>query len=139
MALVSGQHGVLLRERGSASSRDSKTVRVLHFDVPPSTEAIALTLDYGPRVSTAREQNAALLEAAFELHTRRRRQTMSADDLARHREALGVDRRAASLDNLINVVLIDPKGRWRGRWDRNPSSAGGALILSREHASRGFL
>src|SRR5206468_1728938 len=44
-----------------------------------------------------------------------------------------------SINNLMNAVLVDPAGRWRGRWDRNPASEEAALLLGRERASKGFL
>jgi hypothetical protein len=129
----------LLRQSGRAAASDTKTVKIHRFEVPAGVEALTLGFDYGPRVSTNRAENLPLLEAAFELHTRRRREVLPPEEIARHREALKVDARAGSLDNLMNVVLIDAEGRWRGRWDRNPSSDAGALTLSKEYASKGFL
>lgn len=131
--------GNLLRERGAVGTADNKTVKIHRFEVGPDVEALTLAFDYGPRVATDRAKNLPLVEAAFELHTRRRRAVLAPDAIAKHRAALNVDARAEGLANLMNVVLIDQQGRWRGRWDRNPSSDAGALVLARDHASRGFL
>ncbi|MEZ4256679.1 MAG: CehA/McbA family metallohydrolase [Polyangiales bacterium] len=129
----------LLHQRGDTRATDSKTVKALSFDVPQGVEALTLRFDYQPRTTSDEAKNKALLQAAFEIHTERRKSLLSSDELAKHREALGVERRAKCLDNLMNVVLVDPNGQWRGRWDRNPSSNDGALVLAEAHASRGFL
>jgi hypothetical protein len=129
---------VLLRTSGRAAAADSKSVAVVPFDVPAGTRALTLRFDFAPRTSEDPAVNGPLLEAAFELHTRRRRASAPPEEVARWREALAVDARAKLLHNLMNVVLIDPSRRWRGRWDRNPAGTG-SLILSRDHASRGFL
>src|SRR5690606_20459234 len=63
------------------------------------------------------------------------------DEYAERRRMFDIDGRAKGLNNLLNVVLIDPEGRWRGRWDRNPNpgQGEGTLLLGQEGASRGFL
>lgn len=131
--------GVLSEQRGRTPASDTKTVRPVRFRVPAGVDVLALRFDYGPRVSTSEAENAKQLEAAFELHTARRRTFFTDEQLAEHRRALNVDGRAKNLANLLNVTLIDPRGKWRGRWDRNPSSDDGSLVLAESHASRGFL
>lgn len=129
----------LLRQDGRAPAATSKTVTAHRFEVPPGTEALVLTFDYGPRESRDRAANQPLVEAAFDRHVARRRAALGPDGVARHREALKVDDRADVLQNLMNVVLVDPRGRWRGRWDRLPAAASGELILAERCASRGFI
>ena len=129
----------LLHERGRAPATTSKTVTTHRFEVPAGTEALVLTFDYGPRESRDRAANQPMVEAAFDRHVARRRAALGSDGVARHREALKVDERAEVLQNLMNVVLVDPAGRWRGRWDRLPAAASGELILAERCASRGFI
>jgi len=129
----------LLKHEGRAAATSSKSVTAYHFEVPPGTEALVLSFDYGPRESRDRSANLPLIEAAFDRHVARRRPELGPDGVARHREALKVDERADSLQNLMNVVLVDPAGRWRGRWDRLPAAASGELLLAERCASRGFV
>jgi hypothetical protein len=129
----------LLRRRERAPATASKTVTAFRFEVPAGTEALTLAFDYSPRESRDAAVNRPLVEAAFERHVRRRRDALGPAGVAEHRERLNVDRMATVLNNLMNVVLIDPRGRWRGRWDRNPSSVSGELVLARACASRGFV
>lgn len=129
----------LLREPGRAARTDSKTVRSIAFDVPEGTAALALAFDYGPRTSEDPADNAGPVEAAYQKHAARFREIKGEAFAARVREALNVDGRAKLLHNLMNVVLVDPTGRWRGRWDRNPSSDSGDLFVGEHHASRGFV
>ncbi len=129
----------LLRQQGRAPATTSKTVTAHRFEVPAGTEALVLTFDYGPRESRDRAANQPLVEAAFDRHIARRRPALGPDGVARHRDALKVDERAEVLQNLMNVVLVDPAGRWRGRWDRLPAAASGELILAERCASRGFV
>ena len=129
----------LLRKAGRAPATTSKTVTAHHFEVPPGTAALVLTFDYSPRESRDQAGNLPLVEAAFDRHVARRRVALGAGGVARHREALKVDQRAAVLQNLMNVVLVDPAGRWRGRWDRLPAAQSGELILAERCASRGFI
>src|SRR5437016_560155 len=82
--IAGGMTTTLLSARGKAGPHDSKTVRVLAFDVAAGADAIGLAFDFGPRVSTNAAANAALLDAAFELHTRRRRAVLPAEEIARH-------------------------------------------------------
>lgn len=129
----------LLRAAGRAPATSSKTVTAHRFEVPAGTEALVLTFDYRPRESRDRATNLPLVEAAFDRHVARRRAALGADGVARHRSALQVDQRAEILQNLMNVVLVDPAGRWRGRWDRLPAAQSGELILAERCASRGFV
>jgi hypothetical protein len=129
----------LLRRSERAPASASKTVTAFRFEVPVGTEALTLNFDYGPRESRDREANLALIEAEFERFIARRRPSLGEAGVARHREALKIDERAASLQNLMNVVLIDPAGQWRGRWDRLPAAQFGDLVLSQGVASRGFV
>jgi hypothetical protein len=127
----------LLRRLERAPATASKTVTTFRFEVPPGTEALTLAFNYGPRESRERSVNLPLVESAFERHVARRRTSLGPDGVARHRDALRVDERAEVLSNLMNVVLIDPAGRWRGRWDRRPPDRSGELVLARAAASRG--
>jgi hypothetical protein len=129
----------LLRQAGRAPASSSKTVTAYRFEVPAGTEALVLTFDFGPRESRDRAANLPLIEAAFDRHVARRRPALGPEGVAQHRDALKVDERADSLQNLMNVVLVDPAGRWRGRWDRLPAAASGELLLAERCASRGFV
>lgn len=97
-----------------------------------------MRFDYGPRTVEDLARNKPIVEAAFDLHTRRRAAKATAEEIAGWRQHMNVDGRAALLHNLLNVTIVDPHGVWRGRWDRNPAGAG-QLLLARGHASRGFL
>lgn len=130
---------ILLHDRGRHTQEESKTVRALSFEVPPGVETLSLKFDYGPRFCDDVAVNRPLVEAAFERYLSTRRGHVDQAELDRVRAALHVEERAKRLHNLMNVTLVDPTGRWRGRWDRNPSSASGELVLSRELASRGFM
>ncbi len=128
----------LLQASGQALASDSKSVKLHTFDVPPGVETLAFSFDYSPRVARDLAHNAKLLEAALEKHSKTRRDPTS------QQKALEAGRQEASplfrtLNNLMNAVLIDPEGRWRGRWDRNPASEQEALLLSKEGSSKGFL
>lgn len=129
----------LLHATGRLTAQDSKTVRVHAFDVPAGVDALALRFDYSPRKATDRERNAGLVEAALKRHNDRRRVELDAAGLEDQRQKIGAYNLYKELNNLMNVVLIDPAGVWRGRWDRNPSSDAGDLILSAGASSPGFL
>jgi hypothetical protein len=130
---------VLLREKGQVSSSDSKTVKLHSFDVSAGVETLGLKFDYSPRVSRDSARNGALVDAALARHNKN-----GVRDVPPGEERLAAQKRLVQnlyteLNNLMNVVLIDPRGSWRGRWDRNPSSDDGALFLGRAFASKGFL
>ncbi len=129
----------LLKASGRVLPGDSKTVRALHFDVPPGVQALAFRFDFRPRTSERREVNAPLVDAAIAHHNRGTWAGQPPEVLAAQRRGLGAENLSRSLNNLMNAVLIDPAGVWRGRWDRNPSSEEEALVLSARGASKGFL
>src|SRR3954470_23639884 len=112
----------LLHAEGRAAAGDSKSVKLHAFEVPAGVDALALRFDYQPRRSTDREKNAALVEAALVKHNERRKAELDAAKLEEQRKNIGAYNLYRELNNLVNVVLIDPRGVWRGRWDRNPSS-----------------
>lgn len=125
---------LLLTARGHASGADAKTVRVLPVEVPPGTVVLSLRFDFSPRALASRERNARLVEDAVQ---------SSLGD----REGVERDRRADQLrelsrpwleriPNYVNVVLVDPRGRWRGRWEETPSGDG-RLWLGPDAASLG--
>jgi hypothetical protein len=129
----------LLKTQGRAAAADSKTVQLHAFEVPDGAQALTLRFDYAPRRSVDRAQNARLVEAALEKHNARRRAAMDETAKETQRKDIGAQNLYRELNNLMNVVLIDPQGRWRGRWDRNPSSDGGDLVLTAAESSKGFL
>src|SRR5688572_3841551 len=112
---------VLLQTSGTARAADSKSVRLHTFDVPAGVEALAFRFDFRPRTCADPAINGPLIEAAIEQHARTRR---TPEEQRRNVEAERTEAQPLfrSINNLINAVLIDPQGRWRGRWDRNPSS-----------------
>jgi len=129
----------LLEAQGRLTAQDSKSVRVHAFDVPEGIAALALRFDYSPRKATDRTRNAELVEAALKKHNDRRKVELDAAGLEDQRQRIGAYNLYKELNNLMNVVLIDPHGVWRGRWDRNPSSDAGDLVLTRGRSSPGFL
>ncbi len=129
----------LLKAHGRVLPADSKSVRILSFEVPAGVEALAFRFDFRPRVSDRREVNAPLVDAAIARHNRGTWAAQPADALAAQRRSLGAENLCRTLNNLMNAVLIDPQGVWRGRWDRNPASEEEALLLSARAASNGFL
>lgn len=129
----------LVHSTGKVSASDSKTVRIVDFQVPPGVEALTLTFDYSPRKSLDTRKNAALVDAALKKHNLRRQVELDGAALEDQKSRIGAHTLEKALNNLMNVVLIDPRGQWRGRWDRNPSSDAGELVLSPGVSSRGFL
>ncbi|MBK7860117.1 MAG: CehA/McbA family metallohydrolase [Archangiaceae bacterium] len=129
----------LLHATGRLEASDSKTVRVHAFEVPEGLQALGLRFDYSPRKATDRERNAGLVDAALKKHNARRKVELDAAGLEDQRQKIGAYTLYKELNNLMNVVLIDPDGVWRGRWDRNPSSDAGDLVLSAGASSPGFL
>ena len=127
----------LLKLRGQATAAQSKTVQVHRFDVPAGVPALDFRFDFGPRTATDPQRNAALIEAALKKHSSTRKG--SAQQLNFEEEKKEVQPMYRALNNLMNAVLIDPQGRWRGRWDRNPASEEEALLLSPGRSSKGFL
>jgi len=127
----------LLAVQGEARAADSKTVRLHAFDVPPDTDALALHFEFAPRQSTDRSLNDPLVDQAVAEHLR----TSCTRNRQARAEALRstVEGFRRAIPNLLNVVLVDPRGDWRGRWDQNPSSREEELVLGREEASHGFL
>ncbi len=131
-------HRSLLRVRGEATATESKTVKLHTFDVPAGVAALAFQFDFGPRTATDLQKNAQLIEAALEKHARTRKGDQArTQNLSEERTQNQPLYRA--INNLMNAVLIDPQGRWRGRWDRNPASEEEALFLAPEVSSKGFL
>jgi hypothetical protein len=131
----------LLRAEGVAGAADSKTVRVLALDVPEGVAVLSLAFDYAPRKSLDEMRNTELVEGALAHHHKSCAYVAHAkpEEERLAAERAEVKNHYRELHNLMNVVLIDPEGRWRGRWDRNPSSDGGALYLGRDRASKGFI
>jgi hypothetical protein len=126
---------VLIETTNSVGAERSKTVIPHSFEVPAGTEALHLRFDYGPRKCGAHEAARAAIAAAIDRHVGTFPEAMQPE----LREILRERMLNRGVANLLNVVLIDPTGRWRGRWDRNPASRDGALVLSAEGASDGFL
>ena len=126
---------MLIEETNSAGADRSKTVIPHSFDVPAGTEALHLRFDYGPRKCTAPDAARAAIASAIDRHVGTFPPSMQPE----LREILRERLLNRGVNNLLNVVLIDPSGRWRGRWDRNPASRDGALVLSEHGASDGFL
>jgi hypothetical protein len=129
---------VLLSTRGSAQASESKTVRLHPFDVPAGVDALSFRFDFGPRTCKDPATNTTLIEAALAKHasTRRDKKAQAENLEAERAEVQPLYR---EINNLMNAVLIDPEGRWRGRWDRNPASEEEALLLTRGQSSKGFL
>lgn len=127
----------LLELTGRMQASDSKSVAIHTFDLPPGVAGLAFEFDFSPRASTDVAHNTALVEAALEQHKLTRQEALRDAHLVEaRREVQGMYR---TIHNLLNAVLIDPQGQWRGRWDRNPASEGEALFLSETAASPGFL
>lgn len=117
----------MIEVRGKFEETDSKTVRTHAFEVPADTESLVLTFDYAPRKHEGPASRRAI-EAAVAKHAK-------TPEIA---AALTKKLASRAVNNLLNVVLIDSEGNWRGRWDRNPA-ASGKLILSERGASDGFV
>jgi hypothetical protein len=117
----------LLQATGSADARASKSIRAHAFDVPDGTEGLALAFDFTPKRCTSRGDNERAVEAAIERHAAGRPSVA---------ERLRSRLLSRKVPNLLNVVLVDPHGRWRGRWDRVSAEA---LVLGNHAAADGFL
>lgn len=134
-----GAHTTVLRREGKLGPETTKTVTELSFEVPANATEIALLFDYQPRQSLDREVNRRHVEQAFAEFSASFRARMGDAWAEGLRTRLGVDRMEEALNNLLNVVLIDADGNWRGRWDRNPASTDGRLRVGIDEASPGFI
>ncbi|MEQ8275325.1 MAG: CehA/McbA family metallohydrolase [Deltaproteobacteria bacterium] len=128
----------LLEVPGRVLATESKTVVPHAFDVPAGVDALELAFDYGPRRCVDVDVVRPLVRDAIETHLATCSPARRAEVEPRLEE-LESRITQSGLNNLLNVTLIDPSGVWRGRWDRNPSSASGTLTLSAEGASKGFI
>lgn len=129
----------VLRDEGVLAPETTKTVTERTFEVPEGATQVALSFDYGPRQSKDREVNGKLVEQAFAEYASTFRARLGDAWAEGLRTRLGVARMQETLNNLLNVVLIDAAGNWRGRWDRNPASKDGRLCVGLENASAGFI
>ncbi|MBI3182365.1 MAG: CehA/McbA family metallohydrolase [Myxococcales bacterium] len=128
----------LLSHRGTARASDSKRVLLHPFEVPEGVAALAFRFNFGPRTSTDRETNQQLIEAALRLHASTR---ATPEERQKNLQEHGAEvaHLFGAVNNLLNAVLVDPSGAWRGRWDRNPASEQDAHLVSEQLASKGFL
>jgi hypothetical protein len=110
-----------------SAARHRRTLRRLPFTVPAGTAALTISLHYTPRGADGDGVD-RLIEEAVQLQ------------LAQARAAgvvLGArpEPPRVTLRNLLNLVLRDPAGRPRGRWDHNP----GQDVIGPRWASPGYV
>lgn len=129
----------LLSVEDALAPSDSKTVRSFAFDVPAGTEAMTLAFEWTPSVSSDKERNRQAL--AFGMKQWQGPSVLGDGDLL-----LGeldgqadVKRCLEKLPNLLNTVLVEPNGRWRGRSDRGKGTREKPLLIDPSEPGPGFL
>lgn len=124
----------LLSRTGALVPHDSKTVRSFRFEVPEGTAAMALVVEWTPGSSTDAERNRAVLEEA--MASWGGPSVASGEDVFDNHD---VRRCVKQLPNLLNTVLVEPSGRWRGRSDRGKGTRDKPLLIDPSQPGPGFL
>lgn len=108
------------------SPADAQTVRVLPVEVPEGARQIRLDLTYDPRTV---EDRGVALDLVRQVLARLSTQASAEDVLARF----------WPLRNLLNIAVFDPRGRFRGRWDRNRPEQRSTALLGEEGSDAGMV
>ncbi len=130
--------GTLLSIEDSLVPADSKTVRSFAFDVPAGTAAMTLAFEWTPSVSTDEERNRAAVLGGL---AQWRGPSVLGDEgapLGAMFEQADVKRCLEKLPNLLNTVLVEPNGRWRGRSDRGKGTRQKPLLIDPDQPGPGF-
>src|SRR4051812_24275661 len=118
----------LLRTTGTLTPADAKTVRSFAFDVPAGTKALSLVFEWDPPHSDDVDKNRAVIEAALASWGR-----------SEMRDHPDVKRNINRQLTLLNTVLVEPSGRWRGRSDRGKGTRASPLHVDPVRPASGFV
>jgi PHP domain len=113
---------LLVHHHRSLPSGARRTLIPLPFEVSRGTEALTVTLDYRPRRSRDAARNNALIDAAVDRQLHAAQQdgvALPPGSRAAQRKSPGLRALELELRSLLNLVLFDPAGCCRGRWDHN--------------------
>jgi len=124
----------VLSIRQALCSGDSKTIQSFDFHVPAGTPALKITIDWNPRASESVGDNRAAIAQAVAEWKRGLRPSTAESDAPEDVSAY-----ASRLPNLLNVILVDPEGVWRGRTDRGRGAPGNPLVLVPGAPPLGFI
>ncbi|MBN2497682.1 MAG: PHP domain-containing protein [Deltaproteobacteria bacterium] len=126
----------LFCSRGELGPADSKSLRLLEFEVPPGTGALRVDFDFAPIFSEDAEQNRASMERAVREYLGERAgcpeafaEMLAREDIARY---------LARIRNLLNWLVYDPAGRCRGRWDFRADGSWQTSTIGPQASSPGF-
>lgn len=128
LPICSAAMTTLLKQRGRLSPTDAKTVKSFPFDVPAGVEAMSLVVEWSPHFSEDVLRNTEFLEKALA--------EWGGDELWDHPD---VAKCRARLPNLLNTVLVEPSGRWRGRSDRGKATKDNPLVVDSRDPGPGFM
>jgi hypothetical protein len=123
----------LLQVTGTLAPIDAKTVRSFPFDVPAGTEAMALVVEWSPHACDDPERNRDTISAGLSTWGGPSRDDR---DPFLHAE---VQRCLQRLPTLLNTVLVEPSGRWRGRSDRGKGTREAPLVVDPDNPGPGFV
>jgi hypothetical protein len=118
----------LLTRTGRLTPADAKSVKSFSFDVPEGTEAMSLVFEWDPDHCDDAERNE---RAVIEALTSWGRLEM--------RDHPDVKRNIARQLTLLNTVLVEPSGRWRGRSDRGKGTKDDPLVVDPISPASGFV
>jgi hypothetical protein len=126
---------VLLKTSGILKPGDSKTVQTFAFDVPEGAEALSVVFEWTPGTCDDAERNRRELERAMGEWNG----PSVLDDQGDRWQQDDVRRAVKRLPNLLNCVLVQPDGRWRGRTDRGKATRDRPLHVDALAPGPGFL
>lgn len=112
--------------RGRLTPADSRTVLVLPVEIPPGVRQMRIDLAYAPR---AVDDRAAALDLVRTVLGRLPSQAWPEEVLARF----------WPLRNLLNLTVFDPRGRFRGRWDRNRPAQRSTAVVAEARSDAGMI
>lgn len=125
----------LLRIEGTLRPEDSKTVQSFPFEVPEGACALSLVFEWDPPTCKDAERNRRELERAMGEWNG----PSVLDGKGDRWEQEDVRRAVKQLPNLLNTVLVQPDGRWRGRSDRGKGTKEKPLHIDALAPGPGFL
>lgn len=111
---------------GMVRPEEAPSIRLLSVRIPPGTRQVTVDLTYDPRTLDDRDHALRLVAALAEREG-------WPDPPQRILD------RFWPLRNLLNVVLYDPRGRFRGRWDRNRPGQPSTALLAERGSSPGMV
>jgi hypothetical protein len=112
--------------------QDSKSIFSFPFEVEEGTRALQICMEWSPRFSSDIESNRADVEAAV-------LEWGGAGTKIDDETPEDIRLFLTKIPNLLNVILVDPSGAWRGRTDRGRGGPNQPLIIAPGIAPLGFV